>query len=86
MDVQCRDRTFYLGLLKKAAVQTGCIEAPESGTNIIFIEKRISYPASLQHASHVSISRSDIQCFSHEDGCFAPETKFKSSLSELLLS
>ena len=46
MDVQCRDRTFYLGLLKKAEVQTGCIEAPESGTNIIFIEKRRSFSAS----------------------------------------
>ena len=28
MDVQCRDRTFYLGLLKKAAVQTGNIAGP----------------------------------------------------------
>jgi len=34
---------FCLGLLRKAVVQTGCIEAPESGANIIFIEKRRSF-------------------------------------------
>ena len=53
-------------------VQTGCSGVSGSGANIIFIEKRISFPASLQHTSHVAVSQSDIQCFSHEDGCFEP--------------
>jgi hypothetical protein len=30
------------------------------------------------------VSQSDLQCFSHEDECFAPELNYKSSLSELL--
>ena len=41
------------------------------GANIIFIEKRRSYPASYKNAYAFLISRSDQQCFSHEDGCFA---------------
>ena len=43
-----------------------------TGTNIIFIEKRKSFPASLENARHFLISRSDLQCFSHEEGCFEP--------------
>ncbi len=50
----------------------------------IFIEKRRSCPASQQDAAHLSISRSDRQCFSHEDECPAPVTHNKNSLSELL--
>ena len=38
----------------------------------------------LKKAKAFLISRSDLQCFSHEDGCFSPETTFMSSLSELL--
>ena len=43
-----------------------------------------AYPlCELKNAFAFLISRSDIQCFSHEDGCFAPETNCKYSLSEL---
>ncbi|MBR3279279.1 MAG: hypothetical protein IKG01_10350, partial [Lachnospiraceae bacterium] len=52
-------------------VQSGCSQVPRPGANIIFIEKRRSYLASLQNALHFAISQSDRQCFSHEDGCFA---------------
>ena len=38
----------------------------------------------LKKAKAFLISRSDLQSFSHEDGCFSPETTFMSSLSELL--
>jgi hypothetical protein len=57
---------------KAVTVQAGCSEDQESGANIIFIEKRWSCPASLrsQQAAY-AISRSDQQCFSHEDGWFA---------------
>jgi len=57
---------------KAVTVQAGCCEDQESDANIIFIEKRWSYPASLRRQQAAcSISRSDQQCFSHEDGCFA---------------
>ena len=42
--------------------------------------------SSLKNALHFSISRSDRQCFSHEDGCFAPSTIYEYSMSELLLT
>ena len=58
-------------LAEIVTVRTGCSGVSESGANIIFIEKCISFPTSLQHATHVAVSQSDIQCFSHEDGCFA---------------
>ena len=41
-------------------------------------------PCELSNAYALLISRSDTQCFSHEDGCFAPVTKCKRSPSELL--
>jgi hypothetical protein len=52
--------------------------------NIIFIEKRRSCLASLGNAMRFLISQSDLQCFSHEDECFAPAPKRKSSLIVLL--
>jgi len=59
------------------------VRAPECGANIIFIEKRKSFPAS-QKSLRFLVSRSDPQCFSHEDGCFAPLANCENSLSELL--
>ena len=56
----------------------------DSAANTIFIEKRRSFPASRKNACAFLISRSDLQCFSHEDGCFAPEAYLENSLSELL--
>ena len=41
-------------------------------------------PCELSNAYALLISRSDTQCFSHEDGCFAPVTKCKRSPSELV--
>ena len=58
----------------------GCMRSSISGANIIFIE----IPCELSNAYALLISRSDTQCFSHEDGCFAPVTKCKRSPSELV--
>ena len=44
MDVQCRDRSFYLGLLKKAAVQTGYIATTFPAQSIHLREKNIAGP------------------------------------------
>ena len=41
-------------------------------------------PCELSNAYALLISRSDTQCFSHEDVCFAPVTKCKRSPSELV--
>jgi len=41
-------------------------------------------PCELNNAYALLISRSDMQCFSHEDGCFAPVAKCKRSPSELV--
>ena len=41
-------------------------------------------PCELSNAYALLISRSNTQCFSHEDGCFAPVTKCKRSPSELV--
>ena len=39
-------------------VQTGCSGVSESGTNIIFIEKRKSFPASYEQGRHAALARS----------------------------
>jgi hypothetical protein len=44
-----------------------------TGARIIFIEKRRSFPPSLQKSSPFAISQSDRQCFSLEDGCLPPD-------------
>ena len=50
------------------AGQTGCCEAEYRQPGIIFIEKRRSSPPSLRRRlAAYAISRSDPQCFSHED-------------------
>jgi len=56
-----------------------------TGANIIFIEKRKSCPASLSYETltRFLISRSDLQCFSHEEGCFAAGNEQQVSLTEL---
>ena len=65
-------------------VRTGCCEVSISGANIIFIEKRRSFPRACAGGKPPTRSlRSDPQCFSHEDGCFAPLTNYLSSLPEL---
>ena len=50
-------------------LRTGCNAARNPGANIIFIEKRRSFPTSLRRAARrlCAISQSDLQCFSHED-------------------
>ena len=40
-------------------------------------------PSSLKMLTHFWSLQSDRQCFSHEDGCFAPLTNYLSSLPEL---
>ena len=34
--------------------------------------------------THILISRSDLQCFSHEDECLLPVTKYKAACLDLL--
>jgi hypothetical protein len=74
-------KTFLNSGFRFAAVQTVCSEPSYSGASIIFIEKRISFPPSLQPAAHVAISQSDMQCFSHEDGCIAAGTEIQKQLA-----
>ena len=66
-----------------ARIQDGLHRSSGTGARIIFIEKRRSFPPSLQNALHFAISQSDLQCFSHEDGCFAPETESISSPADI---
>ena len=56
----------------------------DSAANTIFIEKRRSFPRACAGDKPPTRSlRSDPQCFSHEDGCFAPFTNHTNSLPEL---
>ena len=54
MDVQCRDRTFYLGLLKKAAVQTGCSCTSFPAQSIHLREKNIAGPTERSEDANAS--------------------------------
>ena len=50
----------------------GCNEDPETGSKHHLHRKTQVLPCELKKANAFLISRSDLQCFSHEDGCFAP--------------
>ena len=75
---------FY-SICSSITVQAGCSQVSCSGANTIFIEKRKSFPRACAGDKPPTRSlRSDPQCFSHEDGCFAPLTDYKGSLPEPL--
>ena len=58
---------------------------PESGEQHHLHRKTQVLPCELSNAHALLISRSDPQCFSHEDGYFPPDPQYINSLSELLL-
>ena len=67
MDVQCRDRTFYLGLLKKAAVQTGCSCTSFPAQSIHLREKNIAGPTERSAMHMHCLARREGPAFFDED-------------------